>query len=210
MRSSSALDLHAVQICCLEMLSFQIFRDPPSSDKCQDYFRSFPSLHESWDLMNLENKLLQDHPIGYTISAHTSIIIMELFFGMYFRPWDFYVIHLEKEVILLPVWLIIPKSSWNLASYNRWARRWGSKWRILLNAIVNDQTIQTRCSCSMKMYPFMLNGTVWRTWMSTWCASQNFWNWTTTTMKANGSMQFTWLAQHCHICLTWNFVWQSH
>ena len=66
--------------------------------KCLGQFNRVPSFHTSPDLMNYERKYLKEHPVGFAIIAHKDITILETFFAMYFRPWDFYVIHLDKKV----------------------------------------------------------------------------------------------------------------
>ena len=63
------------------------------------YFNVTPALLGNPLFMEFENKLLQGYsPIAYNIMVHHQPVIFEVFLAAYFRPYDYYVVHLDAKV----------------------------------------------------------------------------------------------------------------
>ena len=67
---------------------------------CTEYFNTIPALFENIDSKAFEEDVLKyvTDSIAFNIMVHSQPGIMELFFALYFRPDNHYVIHLDKKV----------------------------------------------------------------------------------------------------------------
>ena len=80
------------------------------TENCSSYFENMPVLTALPVLTDLENQLLFPKPnhqdsstprmMGYNIMVHSQPAIFEIFLAVYYRPYDYYVIHLDKKVYL--------------------------------------------------------------------------------------------------------------
>ena len=81
------------------------------TENCSSYFENMPVL-TSFPLFSVfENQLLFPKPnyedsstptmMGYNIMVHSQPAIFEIFLAVYYRPYDYYVIHLDKKVDLI-------------------------------------------------------------------------------------------------------------
>ena len=67
---------------------------------CSTYFNTMPVLSENPTLMAFEKYILYKYDaIAFNIMVHDQPAIFELFLALYFRPNDFYAIHLDAKVI---------------------------------------------------------------------------------------------------------------
>ena len=81
------------------------------TENCSSYFENMPVLTALPVLTDLENQLLFPKPnyqdsstptmMGYNIMVHSQPAIFEIFLAVYYRPYDYYVIHLDKKVFLI-------------------------------------------------------------------------------------------------------------
>ena len=78
------------------------------TENCSSYFENMPVLTALPVLTDLENQLLFPQPnyqdsstprmMGYNIMVHSQPAIFEIFLAVYYRPYDYYAIHLDKKV----------------------------------------------------------------------------------------------------------------
>ena len=71
---------------------------------CVTYFTVTPVLIENTIIGEFEKELLYNYdPIAYNIMVHKQPLIFELFLAVYFRPYDYYVIHLDAKVCYMHI-----------------------------------------------------------------------------------------------------------
>lgn len=78
------------------------------TENCSNYLDNMPVLTALPVLTDLENQLLFRQPkhkdastpmmMGYNIMVHSQPAIFEIFLAVYYRPYDYYVIHLDQKV----------------------------------------------------------------------------------------------------------------
>ena len=75
------------------------------TENCSTYFDVIPAMYRNIDVKLFEN--VQMHNIktalAFNIMVHSQPGILELFLALYFRPYDHFVIHLDKKVMMIRI-----------------------------------------------------------------------------------------------------------
>jgi len=69
------------------------------SQPCEEYFKKLPTLHDVPQLLEYEDQMLKSkRPLAFSFLVHKDLLVWELFLSLYFRPKDFYCIHIDSKV----------------------------------------------------------------------------------------------------------------